>query len=157
MSKKLIDEHETWTKPIDEHETWTGNFRNPWNEALPVINPICPFLTNRVDERNYSQKGYASMKKIEEALKHHQEACRRPQPGDNDLGFHITFYELVNLKHDDELEGDIWKSGKLHSDNPGKLDAGVRTRRIRESACTEFLSVNFPNNLTQQTSFGDRL
>jgi hypothetical protein len=45
---------------------------------------------------------------------------------------------LVDLSYDDELEGEIWRSGKLHSDNPDELEAlyGVRTRRIRESACT---------------------
>ena len=138
LSKKLIDEHETWTKSIDEHETWTGNFRDPWNEALPVVNPICPFLTNRIDETNYSQQGYTGMKTVQEALKHHQQCWRRPPPSDDNLCFHVTFYELVDLTHDDELEGEIWRSGKLHSDNPDELEAlyGFRTRRIRESACT---------------------
>ncbi|PMD52652.1 uncharacterized protein K444DRAFT_187304 [Hyaloscypha bicolor E] len=138
LSKKLIDEHETWTKSIDEHETWTGNFRDPWNEALPVVNPICPFLTNRIDETNYSQQGYTGMRTVQEALKHHQQCWRRPPPSDDNLCFHVTFYELVDLTHDDELEGEIWRSGKLHSDNPDELEAlyGIRTRRIRESACT---------------------
>ena len=138
LSKNLIDEHETWTKSIDEHETWTGNFRDPWNEALPVVNPICPFLINRMDETNYSQKGYTGMRAIQEALKHHQQCWPRPPPNDDCLCFHVTFYELVNLTHDDELEGEIWRSGKLHSDNPDELEAlyRLRIRRIRESACT---------------------
>ncbi|KAE9366544.1 hypothetical protein N431DRAFT_349848, partial [Stipitochalara longipes BDJ] len=138
LSKKLIDEHETWTKSIDEHETWTGNFRDPWNEALPVVNPICPFLTNRMDETTYSQNGYTGMRAVQEALKHHQQCWRRPPPSDDNLCFHVTFYELVYLTHDDELEGEIWRSGKLHSDNPDELEAlyRFRIRRIRESACT---------------------
>jgi hypothetical protein len=52
--------------------------------------------------------------------------------------FHITFYELVDLAHENELEGELWRSGRLHSDNEEELMAlfGVKTRRIRESACT---------------------
>lgn len=123
---------------IDEHETWTSNFRNPWNEALPLVNPICPFLTNRTDESSYDQKAFNGMRTIHEALLHHQQCWRRPPHSDDDLCFHITFYELVDLTHDDEFEGEIWRSGKLHSDDEKELETkfGVKSRRIRESACT---------------------
>jgi hypothetical protein len=78
------------------------------------------------------------MKTVHEALVHHQQCWRPPPPCHDDLCFHITFYELLGLLHDDELEGEIWRSGKLHSENEEELQAkfGVKTRRIRESACT---------------------
>jgi hypothetical protein len=57
---------------------------------------------------------------------------------DERLTFHITFYEVVDLTHDNELDGEIWRSGKLHSDNEKELEIhfGVKCRRIRDSACT---------------------
>jgi hypothetical protein len=125
MSKKLID----------GHETWTSIFRDPWQEALPAVNPICPFLTNRMANSNDT---FTGMRTVHEALEHHQECWRRPPRSDDDMCFHITFYELVDLAHENELEGELWRSGRLHSENEEELTAllGVKTRRIRESACT---------------------
>lgn len=116
----------------------TDKFRNPWNEPLPVVNPICPLISNRDDETSYTQNKYTGMRTVYEALRHHRQCWPDAPRCDDDLCFHITFYELVNLSHDNELEGDVWRSGKVHSDNPDELEAlyGIRTRRIRESACT---------------------
>jgi hypothetical protein len=52
--------------------------------------------------------------------------------------FHITFYELVDLNHENKLEGELWRSGRLHSANEKELASlfKVKTARIRESACT---------------------
>lgn len=123
-------------KLIDEHETWTSNFRDPWNEALPIVNPVCPFLTNRIS--NHAHGTFTGMRTVHDALLHHRQCWRRQPPCDDDLCFHITFYELVNLVDEDELEGELWRSGKLHSDNEAELQAlyGVKCRRMRESACT---------------------
>jgi hypothetical protein len=141
MSKKLIDGHETWTS--------NSNFRDPWYEVLPVVNPICPFLTNRMADSNDS---FTGMRTVHEALLHHQQCWRRPPRSDDDMCFHITFYELVDLAHENELEGELWRSGRLHSDNEEELMAlfGVKTRRIRESSCTvslfralKFRKINF--------------
>ena len=127
MSKKLIDGHETWTS--------NSNFRDPWYEVLPMVSPICPFLTNRMADSNDT---FTGMRTVHEALLHHQQCWRRPPRSDDDMCFHITFYELVDLAHENELEGELWRSGRLHSDNEEELMAlfGVKTRRIRESACT---------------------
>jgi hypothetical protein len=75
---------------------------------------------------------------VDTALLNHQYCWRGPASRDDDLYFHITFYELVDLTREDELEGEMWRSGRLHSDNEKELEAlfGVKTRRIRESACT---------------------
>jgi hypothetical protein len=127
-------------KLIDEHETWTSNFRNPWNEALPIVDPVCPLLTNRLPGQ--SDATLASKRIVHSALLHHQRCWRRQPPCDDDLCFHITFYELVDLADENELKGELWRSGKLHSDNEEEIGAmfGVRSRRLRESACTVGLS-----------------
>ncbi len=120
---------------IDDHETWTSNFRDPFNEALPVVNSVCPFITARMGDSDDKNNGKTT---IEHALLNHQHCWRRPASRDNDLYFHITFYGLLDLAREDELEGEIWRSGRLHSDNEKELEAlfGVKSRRIRESACT---------------------
>lgn len=123
-------------KLIDEHETWTQNFRDPWTEALPLVSPVLPFLTDR--ERDSSHKKYTGMNAVNEALLYHQQCLRRLPRNDEHLTFHITFYEVVDLTCDNELDEEIWKSGKLHSDNEKELENlyGVKSRRIRDSACT---------------------
>jgi hypothetical protein len=75
---------------------------------------------------------------VHDALLHHRQCWRRPPPYDEDLCFHITFYELVDLVDENELEGELWRSGRLHSDNEDEIQAlyGVKSRRMRESACT---------------------
>lgn len=123
-------------KLIDEHETWTQNFRNPWTEALPIVSPILPFLTDRDKDRH--EKTYTGMNAVNQALLYHQQCMWQTPQNDDNLTFHITFYEVVDLTHDDELDGEIWRSGRLHSDNEKELEAlfGTKSRRIRESACT---------------------
>ena len=123
-------------KLIDEHETWTQNFRDPWTEALPLVSPILPFLTDR--ERDASDKTYTGMNAVNQALLYHRQCLWQSPQNDDHLTFHITFYEVVGLAHESELDGEIWRSGKLHSDNEKELETlfGVKSRRIRESACT---------------------
>src|SRR5271154_4629847 len=99
---------------IDEHETWTRKFRDPWTEALPIVSHICPFFTDR--EGDLSHKSCTGMNVVNQALLHHQQCWRRPPPCDNNSCFHITFYELIDLTHDDELEGELWRAGRLHGD-----------------------------------------
>lgn len=126
LSKELIDEHEIWTK----------DFRNPFKEALPTVNPVCPFITKRIPD--HSHGSFTGMRTVHGALLHHRQCWRRQPPCDDDLCFHITFYELIELNNEHELEGEIWRSGKLHSDNEQELWTlfGVKSRRMRESACT---------------------
>jgi hypothetical protein len=114
---------------------WTSNFRDPWNEALPVVNSVCPFLTNRAVDSNDI---YAGMRTVDEALLHHQQCWRRPPRCDDGLCFHITFYELIDVSHQGDLEGEIWRSGRLHSDNEEGLKPlfGIKSPWLRESACT---------------------
>lgn len=42
------------------------------------------------------------------------------------------------MEDEHELDGEIWRSGKLHSDNEQELSIqfGIKSRRMRESACT---------------------
>jgi hypothetical protein len=128
-------------KLIDEHETWTSHFRDPWNESLPVVNPICPLLTNR--EGEHGDESHANVGALHHVLLHHQQCWRRPPLGNEDLCFHITFYEIVHLEHQDEFTGEFWRSGKLHSENKNDVEAlfgsnnlRIKESRIKESACT---------------------
>ncbi len=101
-----------------------------------MVSDICPFFTNRAPDIKY--KTFTSMGTVHEVLKHHQHCWRRPPPCDDRLSFHITFYELIDLSHEQELDGELWRSGRLHSDDESELEAffGVKSRRMRESACT---------------------
>lgn len=120
---------------IDDHETWTRNFRDPWNEALPKVNPICPLLTDREGDDSYGN--HTRMINIQHALLHHQLCWRRPPPCQNDISFHVTFYEIIQLEHKNELQDEIWESGRLHSEHTFKgTQFGSGACRIRESACT---------------------
>jgi hypothetical protein len=126
MSKELVDK-------TDGHETWTNNiFRDPFYEVLQGVSPTCPFLTNRMADSNDT---FTGMRSVHEAFLHHQQCWRRPPRNDDDMCFHITFYELVDLVHGNEIEGEIWRSGRIHSENTKEL-AALKTSRIRESACT---------------------
>jgi hypothetical protein len=120
----------------NENEMWSGDFRDPFFEALPNINSVCPFLTDR--ERDNNSKSYTGMNLVNQAVLHHQKCWRQPPPCDDNLSFHITFYEIVDLARENELDDEIWRSGPLHSENEKELDTkyGVACRRIRESACT---------------------
>jgi hypothetical protein len=122
-------------KLIQEHEFMTTNFRNPWT-SMPMVSVICPFLTDR--ERNLEEKIYTGMNLVNEALNHHQNCWRQPPRCDNNQSFHVTFYEIVDLVAETELESEIWRSGKLHSESKEQLKSmyGISSRRIRESACT---------------------
>jgi hypothetical protein len=119
---------------IDGHETWTQNFRDPWTEALPLVSPVLPFFTDR--ERDSSIKKYTGMNAVNQALLFHQQCSWESPPNDDGLTFHITFYEVIDLACDDELDGDIWRSGRLHSEKELDTVFGVKSRRIRDSACT---------------------
>lgn len=120
----------------DENETWSSDFRDPFFEALPNLDPVCPFLTDRERELHY--KSYTGMNLVNQAVLHHQKCWRQPPPCNDNLSFHITFYEIVDLASENELDDEIWRSGRLHSENEKDLDTkyGVVCRRIRESACT---------------------
>jgi hypothetical protein len=75
---------------------------------------------------------------VHKALLHHQRCWRSPPLSRGELCFHVTFYELVVLTNDDDLESELWKSGRLHSDNVHEVRVlfGDKCRRMRESACT---------------------
>ncbi len=51
-------------------------------------------------------------------------------PFEDGICFLITFYAFIHGKYEIDLGGEIWKLGRLQSDNE------VGNRRIRESACT---------------------
>ena len=123
-------------KLIDVNETWSQNFRNPWTEALPIVSPILPFLTDR--DRDRHERTYKGMNAVNAALLHHQKCMWQTPQNDDGLTFHVTFYEVVDLHDDNELDGEIWRSGRVHSDNDRELESlyGVKSRRLRESACT---------------------
>lgn len=120
----------------EENETWTGELRDPFTEAMPTLSAVCPFLTDR--ERNQRLSSNTGMNLVNQALLHHQKCWRHPPPCDDNLSFHITFYEIVDLTYDNELDDELWRSGRLHSDDERDLESmyGVKSRRIRESACT---------------------
>ena len=101
-----------------------------------MVSPILPFLTDRDKDRH--EKKYTGMNAVHQALLHHQQCKRQTPQNDQNFSFHLTFYEVVDLTHDDELAGEIWRSGRLHSDNEKELESllGVKSRRIRQSACT---------------------
>jgi hypothetical protein len=75
---------------------------------------------------------------VHKALLHHQQCWRSPPSSQNELCFHVTFYELIILTNDDDLESELWKSGKLHSENVQEVRElfGDKRRQMRESACT---------------------
>jgi hypothetical protein len=136
---------------IDDHETWTGNFRNPFNEALPVVNTVCPFLTARVGDP--TNKNFHHLQSVELALLHHQQCWRQPPDFEDGLGFHITFYEIIDLPYEDDGE-ELWMSGRLHSDNETELKElyGIKGRHIRESACTvSFLIIKRFSHINSRT------
>jgi len=113
---------------MKEH-AWSTVLRDPWAEAIPKLNSVCPFFTEREESLQVGDLDVSRI--IDRALEHHR-GCMPYTPSKEDsLCFHIVFYELISLREDENLEDEIWKHGKLHSD-------GVRTRsrRFRESACT---------------------
>jgi hypothetical protein len=127
---------------------WTGELRDPFTEALPTLSAVCPFLTDR--ERNQRLSPNTGMNLVNQALLHHQKCWRQPPPCDDNMSFHVTFYEIVDLVRENELDDELWRSGRLHSDNERVLERkyGFKSRRIRESACTvrnrclDFVSLN---------------
>lgn len=122
---------------VTESEAWNGIFRDPWTEALPILNPNFPFLTDR---EGYMSHGRAArLNLIHRAIECHQTCARQPPVSDDGLCFHITFYEIIDVSVQNSPEHEFWKSGPLHSENEIGLFTGrgsKRRRRIRESACT---------------------
>lgn len=111
---------------INEHQIFSVGLRDPWVEALPNLSSVCPLFTHRGGSLHAGDASCA----IERALRCHQLCLPYTPLGEHNLFFHVTFYELIQVKNENDLEGEAWKSGRLHSD-----DTRVH-RRIRESACT---------------------
>jgi hypothetical protein len=126
LSRKLIDDNEIIAKK--EH-AWSTVLRDPWAEAIPKLNSVCPFFTEREESLHVGDSNVSQI--IDRALEHHQRCIPYTSSKEDSLCFHIVFYELISLREDEDLEDEIWKHGKLHSDN-----ARTRSRRFRESACT---------------------
>lgn len=126
LSRKLIENDEIIV--VKDH-AWSSMLRDPWAEALPKLNSVCPFFTER--EGSLQIGGFNASGIIGRALDHHLKCLPFKASKEDTLCFHVVFYELVNLRDDEDLEGEIWKHGKLHSD-----DVRNRNRRLRESACT---------------------
>lgn len=127
LSRKLIEDDEVI---VMKDHAWSTVLRDPWAEALPKLNSVCPFFTEREESLRVGE--FAASDIIDQALEHHQKCLPFTPPKEDTLCFHIVFYELVSLRDDAELEGEIWKHGKLHSDDIRT----TRSRRLRESACT---------------------
>jgi hypothetical protein len=128
LSRKLVEDEEII---VMKDNAWSTVLRDPWAEALPKLNSVCPFFTEREESQRVGDYNVSEI--INQALEHHQR-CLPYTPYKDTLCFHIVFYELVTLREDADvadLEDEIWKHGKLHSD-----DLRTRIRRLRESACT---------------------
>lgn len=126
LSRKLIDNDKITA--MKEH-AWSTVLRDPWAEAIPKLNSICPFFTEREESLKVGDLDVSRI--IDRALEHHQRCMPYAPSKEDSLYFHIVFYELISLREDEDLEDEIWKHGKLHSDN-----IRTRSRRFRESACT---------------------
>jgi hypothetical protein len=110
----------------NEDQVFSAGLRNPWVEALPKLSSVCPLFTHRGASLHPEDASSA----IERALRYHQLCLPYTPFEEHNLFFHITFYEFIYVKNEKDLEGETWKSGRLHSDN------ARGDRRIRESACT---------------------
>lgn len=126
LSRKLIDNDEIMA--MNEH-AWSTVLRDPWAEAIPKLNSICPFFTEREESLHVGDLDVSRI--IDRALVHHQTCTPYTPSKEDSLCFHIVFYELISLREDEDLGDEIWKHGKLHSYN-----VRTRSRRFRESACT---------------------
>jgi hypothetical protein len=112
---------------MHEKYVWSAGLRNPWVEALPSLNSVCPLFTHR---RGSSLHPEDASSTIERALTAHQRCQPYLPVEDNNICFHITFYEFIHASKETDFENEIWKIGRLHSDD------ALENRRIRESACT---------------------
>jgi hypothetical protein len=126
LSRKLIDSDEIIA--LKDH-AWSTVLRDPWAEAIPKLNSVFPFFTEREESLLVGDLDVSQI--IDRALEHHQRCLPYTPSKEDSLCFHIVFYELISLRDDENLEDEIWKHGKLHSD-----DVRPRIRRLRESACT---------------------
>ncbi|RFU35306.1 hypothetical protein B7463_g1067, partial [Scytalidium lignicola] len=133
--KRMIEIRGLNKRLVNESAAWSGIFRDPWTEALPILNPICPLLTDR--EGYMSHRKVAGLNLVRRALECHQKCWRQPPACDDALCFHIKFY-VIDTSTQSSLEGDIWRSGALHGENENGPSAtyGDKNHKIRESAST---------------------
>jgi hypothetical protein len=116
-------------RPLSNSSDRKPVLRDPWAEAIPKLNSIFPFFTEREESLHFGDLETSQI--IDRVLQYHQKCLPYTPPKEDNLCFHIVFYELISLREDEELEDEIWKYGKLHSDS-----VRARIRRFRESACT---------------------
>jgi len=145
-----------------QNETERQSSPHPWREIRASLSHELPFFTNRdrlnpeypylTDKEGLNpefplftkQDGYWHRnekiynKGINRAIMFHLH-CRKNLPQNNEeMTFHVVFYEIVDMGHEHQLDGELWPSGKLHSDDQKIIEDswGVACRRLRASAYT---------------------